>query len=227
VFAVEPAPDRAHCITAENVVLESDQSTFEISGVPFTLPVPGRHNVENATASIAVCLEAGLSLTEVAAALKTFQGVSRRFQVVGEVGGVDVIDDFAHNPDKIEAAMATARQRCSGRVLAVFQPHGFGPTRFLKDALIETFSHNLQGTDILWMPEIYFAGGTVQRDISSGDLTAAIVRQGRDARFAPRRQDIARLIAEEAQSGDIILVMGARDPSLTEFCREILEELGK
>jgi len=226
VFAVQPA-GKSMNVVAENVELKPDGSTFSIGGVKFNLPVPGRHNVENATATIAACLEAGVELKEMVNPLASFRGVQRRFQWVGKAAGVDVIDDFAHNPDKIEAALATARQRTEGRVLAVFQPHGFGPTRFLKDALITTFSTHLRVQDILWMPEIFFAGGTVARDISAGDLTAAVVQNGRDARFAPQREDIAGLLAHEAQPGDVILVMGARDPSLTGFCKEIIIALEK
>lgn len=224
VFGIEPAGNLTN-VVAENVVLSPDCSDFRIGAVDFHLPVPGRHNVDNATAAIAACLEAEVELLEMVDPLADFSGVQRRFQLVGNAGGVDVIDDFAHNPDKIEAALATARQRTEGRVLAVFQPHGFGPTRFLREALIETFSHHLRPKDILWMPEIFFAGGTVARDISSGDLTSAVVQNGRDARFAPERQGIAQLLAHEAQAGDVILVMGARDPSLTGFCQEIVQKL--
>lgn len=225
VYAVEPATTNNANAQASRVELAADGSTFFVGGIKFSLPVPGIHNIENATAAIAVCREAGVELPAMVAPLGNFQGVDRRFQLVGKAAGVDVIDDFAHNPDKIEAALKTAQQRCEGRVLAFFQPHGFGPTRFLKDALVETFSTQLRSGDVLWMPEIFFAGGTVQRDISSGDITSEVVQNGGDARFAPHRSDIPRLLADEAKAGDVILVMGARDPSLTAFCEEIIEIL--
>ncbi len=157
-------------IQAENIELLPDGSTFRIDGVDFALNVPGRFNVANGTAAITACLQSGVRLAEMVAPLAGFKGVQRRFQLVGREGGVEVIDDFAHNPDKIEAALATAIMRSNGRVLAMFQPHGYGPTRFLQDALVETFSKVLRPRDILWMPEIYFAGGSVTRDISSRDL---------------------------------------------------------
>jgi UDP-N-acetylmuramate--alanine ligase len=162
-----------------------------------------------------------------AAPLAAFGGIARRFQSLGAAGGVEVIDDFAHNPDKIAAALATAHGRLApgGRVLAVFQPHGFGPTRFLRDALIAAFSEHLAPSDVLWLPEIFFAGGTVTRDISSADLVAGIVHAGRDARFETERSRLAPLIAAEARPGDVVLVMGARDPSLTDFGRECLAAL--
>lgn len=225
MFGLEPSGHTVDLL-AENIKLDSRGSTFNLGQVEFRLPVPGRHNVENATAALLACLQVGLELPEMVEALAAFRGVQRRYQWVGRAAGVDVIDDFAHNPDKIEAALATARQGNEGRILAVFQPHGFGPTRFLKEALIKTFSQHLRAQDILWMPEIFFAGGTVSRDISSGDLTAAVVENGRDARFAPARQSIPQMLAQEAKPGDIILVMGARDPSLTEFCESIVQKLG-
>jgi UDP-N-acetylmuramate-alanine ligase len=160
--------------------------------------------------------------------LAGFAGVSRRFVSIGSAGGVEVIDDFAHNPDKIAAAVTAAHDRAvRGRILAVFQPHGFGPTRFLREALVETFATELGPDDILWMLEIYFAGGTVTRDISSGDLVQEISRRGRSARFLAERELLPAAIAAEARPGDLVLVMGARDPSLTDFCGVILGELGK
>ncbi len=212
-------------VQTENLVLNPHGSTFTIQGNKFELSVPGRHNIENATAAVAACLQSGTLLKDMVLPLAKFQGVQRRFQKVGLVDGIEVIDDFAHNPDKIAAALATARQRTESRVLAIFQPHGFGPTKFLKNALVNTFSEHLRPRDILWMPEIFFAGGTVNRDISSTDLTGTITSNGKDARFVPQRGDLPRILAQEAKSGDIILVMGARDPSLTDFCEEILQEL--
>jgi UDP-N-acetylmuramate--alanine ligase len=156
--------------------------------------------------------------------LARYTGVARRFQKIGTAGGIEIIDDFAHNPDKISAALATARAR-GQRVLAVFQPHGYGPTRFLRDALIDSLAAGLRPTDRLWMPEIYYAGGTVQRDISAAELCAAIRSRGVPAEFTPRRADIVTPLMAAARPGDVILVMGARDPSLTEFCQEILTRL--
>jgi len=220
VFGVEPGAD----FRAEYIDLQPNSSRFVVDGVPFSLPIPGHYNVLNALAAIAIGTHAGLSLEAMAPALAGFQGVARRFQSVGTAGDVEVIDDFAHNPDKIAAALATARGR-GRRILAVFQPHGFGPTRFLKDDLIAAFAAHLTKTDVLWLPEIFYAGGTVTRDISSRDLTDALCAAGYDARFCAGRDEIPPAIAAEAQAGDVVLVMGARDPSLTDFCGEILAGL--
>jgi len=215
---------------ARDTVLGPEGSDFQVDGVAFALPVPGVYNVANAVAAIAACRNCDLGLEVISRALAGFSGVSRRFQKVGAAAGVTVIDDFAHNPDKIAAAMGAARRFVEGRegrILAVFQPHGFGPTRFLREALVTTFIQSLGSGDVLWMPEIYFAGGTVTRDISAGDLINEIRSGGRDARFEARRTDLPALIATEARAGDLVLVMGARDPSLTEFCRIILKEMEK
>lgn len=210
---------------AQHIELHATGATFTVDGTAFSLRVPGLYNVRNATAAVAATCAAGVSLAAAAAALKKFNGVARRFQSVGTARGVEVIDDFAHNPDKIAAALAAARTRATGRILAVFQPHGFGPTRFLREALVATFRAELRPGDVLWMPEIYFAGGTVVRDISAADIINAVAAGGRDARFIARRGDLPAAIAAVAQAGDLVLVMGARDPSLTTFCEAVCEVL--
>ncbi len=206
------------------------ESRFTIDGVRFRLPHPGIHNVLNAAAAVAACRACGLTVEQAAGPLAEFQGVARRFQPMGTARDIEVIDDFAHNPDKIAAALAAAHRRLPhpdrGRILAVFQPHGFGPTRFLRDALVSTFASCLRPRDILWLPEIFFAGGTVTRDISSAELAGAVTGHGRDARFIPDRAGLPSAIAGEARPGDLVLVMGARDPSLTDLCRDILVALG-
>ena len=230
-FGVAASATAAGDCQVRNVELTADGSRFDLGDVSFDLPVPGQYNVLNAAAAIAVCRVVGLDPVDMVAPLAGFRGVARRFQSVGTAAGVEVIDDFAHNPDKIAAALAAAHNRLvasghsNGRVLAVFQPHGFGPTRFLKDALVDMFATSLDPNDILWMPEIFFAGGTVTKNISATDLTDAIGARNRDARFLATRPDLAHKIAAEARPGDLVLVMGARDPSLTDFCRAIVAAL--
>ncbi len=239
LFGAENAPDHEQknssepdrSFIAESLVLDPMSSSFKLQGIDFTIPVPGLFNVLNASAAVAICAQTGLTLKEMVPALSSFTGVARRFQSAGIAHGIEVIDDFAHNPDKISAALAAARSRLEpqsgrpGRILAFFQPHGFGPTRFLRQALTETFIQELGQDDILWMPEIFFAGGTVQKDISAADLIADICQGGKDARFIADRPDIAPAIAAAAKKGDLIIIMGARDPSLTSFCGEILQNL--
>ena len=208
-------------VRGEEVELGAAGSRFRVGRVSFTLPVPGRHNVANALAAIAACRALDVKLDEMAGPLARFEGVGRRFQTIGSARGVEVVDDFAHNADKIAAALQTARLR-SKRVLAVYQPHGYGPTRFLRQDFVTTFARELTPDDRLWMLEVFYAGGTAARDFSAADIVAEIAGQGVRAEFAPSREWLAARIAAEAREGDLVLVMGARDPSLSDFARAIL-----
>ena len=219
-------------VRPDSLALEARSSTFTVRGVRFTLPVPGRHNVENALAAIATCGAVGVPLDELVAPLAAFRGVGRRFQTIGVANGVEVIDDFAHNPAKIAAALATARRlvadRPGARVLAVYQPHGYGPTRFLRTDFVDAFARALGPEDRAWWLEVFYAGGTTTKDFSSADIVADLAARGvgERAAFAPSRDDLVAAIAAEAQPGDIVIVMGARDPSLTLLARRIVEALG-
>jgi len=220
VFGFGPGAE----LRAEGIVLEAEGSTFLVNGTRFRLPMPGRHNVENAVAAIATCARLGVPLAEMVEPLASFQGVARRFQVLGTRRGVQVVDDFGHNPAKVAASLRTARIRAK-RGLAVFKPTGYGPMRFLRPDFVATFAAELRSEDRLWMLEIYYAGGTATRDFSSADIVAEITAQGIQAGFAPSRDWLVASLATEARDGDLILVMGARDPSLTGFAQAILEAL--
>jgi UDP-N-acetylmuramate--alanine ligase len=162
-----------------------------------------------------------VGLEEMVGPLAGFRGIGRRFQSVGRANGIEVIDDFAHNADKIAAAIRTAKLRAR-RVLAIYQPHGYGPTRFLRRDFVTTFSRELGPDDRLWMLEVFYAGGTATRDFSAADIVAEIGASGTRAEFAASREKLVGRIAEEAIPGDLVLVMGARDPSLSELARSIL-----
>ena len=207
-----------------DVKLRASSSRFRVEDTEFELPVPGEHNVMNALAAIAVCHTVGVPLAEMATPLARFSGISRRFQTVGQTGGVEVVDDFAHNADKIAAAIKTAHLRAK-RVLAIYQPHGYGPTRFLRPDFVATFARELKSEDRLWMLEVFYAGGTATRDFSAADIVAEIAARGTTAEFASSRDWLIAKIAEQARPGDIVLVMGARDPSLTELARSVLAAL--
>ena len=209
-------------VCAEKIQPLADGVAFEVNGVGFRLTVPGRHNVSNAVAAVAACSLSGVTVAQSADALADFAGIRRRLQVLGTTGGVTVIDDFAHNPDKISASLATLKEQ-PGRLLVMFQPTGFAPTRFLKDGLIAAFADGLRKQDLLAMPEIYYAGGTAVRDISSGDLIDAICERGIRAAFFQDRGAIADWFSEEARPGDRVVIMGARDDTLTDFATGIME----
>jgi UDP-N-acetylmuramate--alanine ligase len=190
--------------------------------IPVRLNVPGRHNVANALAALATARALGLPLAEAARALNGFAGIRRRLEVVGKSGsGITVIDDFAHNPDKIAATLATLHD-FPGRLLLMFQPHGFGPLRLMKTEFIDCFAANLAADDVLVMPEPVYFGGTVDRSVSSGDIVAGIRAKGRQARAFPDRTACGEFLVQTAKPGDRIVVMGARDDTLSTFAEELL-----
>ena len=158
--------------------------------------------------------------------LAGFRGIGRRFQTVGKAHGVEVIDDFAHNAEKIAAAIKTAKLRAN-RVLAIYQPHGYGPTRFLRKDFVATFARELDAQRPLWMLEVFYAGGTATRDFSAADIVAEIGARGVNAEFAPSREWLIGRLADAARPGDLVLVMGARDPSLSALARSILAAIDK
>jgi UDP-N-acetylmuramate--alanine ligase len=213
-------PSPAATIRVESVVPCPNGVTFRLDGVLVALPIPGAHNAWNAAAALAACRAAGVPLHAAAAALARFRGVARRFEVVGSGAGVEVVDDFAHNPAKVAAALATARER-SRRVLAFFQPHGYAPMRFMRAELVRAFAEGLRPNDQLFLPEIFYTGGTATRDLSSRDLCADVAGLGGRAEFLRDRRDLLRILKKAVAPGDCVLVMGARDPSLADFAREV------
>ena len=191
--------------------------------IPLTLPQPGVHNLENAAAAAAVASSLGVTSAAIATALATFPGVARRFEVVGTTArGVRVVDDYAHNADKVRAAVSTAQE--GGRVVAVFQPHGFGPARFLRPELAEMLPRLLRPQDRWCYAEIFYAGGTVARDLSSRDLAADLPPE-MHAGYAEDHAAVVGWVAREAEPGDTVLIMGARDPDLPGLARTVYETL--
>ncbi len=199
-------------------------SRFTVGGVSFEIPLPGRYNAFNALAAAAAAKTAGVPLEKAASALRRFGGVARRFESLGKGGGVEVVDDYAHNPDKVRAVLGAAHGRAK-RLRVLFQPHGYGPARFMKDDLIAAFGESLGAGDILWMPEIYYVGGTTTKDISSRDITDGVKARGKDARFTAVRAAIVEEIVRESRPGDLVLVLGARDPGLSLFAGDVLKAL--
>lgn len=210
----------------ENLKMTFSGSEFTTEGEKFFLPLPGEYNIRNFAAAVCVCRNlAGLSMKNISSSVRDFKGVYRRFNIIGEKNGICVIDDFAHNPAKIEAALSAAKIDLKGRLFAVYQPHGFAPTRLLRKELIETFSKSLRKEDFLFMPDIYYAGGTVAKDISSADIINPLKETGLNAFYMPERKNIPSAIREKIKSGDRIISMGARDLSLRKFASDILEAL--
>lgn len=197
---------------------------FFINETPFTMQVMGAHNMENALAATCVAAQLGVPLETCSKALEHYQGIYRRQQVVGEQGGVMLIDDYAHNPVKCVAAIR-ACQPLAAKVVAWFQPHGYGPTRFLRQDYCIEFVNALRPQDELWMSEIFYAGGTAQKDISAADLVDDVVKAGGKAYFVPDRNDFFEQVKTHLAPATILLLMGARDPSLEQYASIIWNKM--
>lgn len=192
---------------------------------PLTLQVPGRHNLYNALAAIAAASAAGVAVPEAVAALGSFAGLARRFDIVGtSASGVTVIDDFGHNPDKVAATLSTLKVH-PGRVLAFFQPHGYGPLRQMGAELAEVFARVLDRDDLTVLCDPVYFGGTVDRTQGSERIVDLIRAGGGAAEYIPARAECGRRLAEIARPGDRIVVMGARDDTLSAFAGELLRSL--
>ena len=188
------------------------------------LAVPGRHNVANALAAIGAAVAAGVPVVDAVAAIAGFVGLKRRFELIGEAASVAVIDDFGHNPDKIAATLDTLHA-FPGRLLILFQPHGYGPLRKMRGELVAAFADRLRPDDLLLLPDPVYQGGTVDRMVTSADIASDIAAAGADARHVADRAEAARLIAGMATAGDRIVVMGARDDTLGLLAADILRQV--
>lgn len=212
----------ASCDTRGHLIaMTTSETRFEVAGQEFCLPLPGRHNLLNALAVVAVGRLLKIPLPELARAVATFPGMKRRFETIGTINGVTVVDDFAHNPVEIAAAIETARHRSKRRFL-VYQPHGYGPTRFTRQDLVQVFQ-NLQDDEFLYLDDIYYGGGTVEKDISSKDIIDEVRERFANAFYLGNRDRIVQNIVQEARHGDMVLVMGARD--INQICRPILDSI--
>ena len=192
--------------------------------VEVDLKVPGLHNVANALAALSAAMVCGVALEEAAAHLREFSGIRRRLEVVGTANEIMVVDDFAHNPDKISATLETLHA-FPGRLLLMFQPHGYGPIRLMRDGLVGCFANGLRDEDVLVMPEPVYFGGTVDRSVGSNDLVCEIQRYGRKAFAFPDRGACGDMLVRLARRGDRVVIMGARDDSLSQFAHELLRRI--
>ena len=216
--------DRNAGYSAENFQQVELTLTFTVRDQKFQMNSLGQHSVENATAAIAIANQIGIDMQTCAASLAKYEGIYRRHQILGHKNGFWVIDDYAHNPAKC-AASIKACQPLANKVIAWFQPHGYGPTRFLKDDFIEEISTALRPQDEIWMSEIFYAGGTAVKDISANDLILGIQENGKIAHFVEDRSNLLEALKPRLNSGTVLLLMGARDPSLENFCKNLFDQL--
>lgn len=192
---------------------------------PLILPMPGLHNLSNALAAIAAVSAAGIDVKRAAYALRSFAGLARRFDVVGtSQSGISVIDDFGHNPEKCAATLRTLKAT-PGRVIAFFQPHGYGPLTQMGHELARTFAEELDEDDITIMCDPVYFGGTVDRSEGTERIIRMIDEHGARAEHIAQRSACGDRIVELAKPGDRIVIMGARDDTLSSFARGIFERL--
>jgi len=204
---------------AENIIYNPFSTDFSLKETKFSLPIPGSYNLYNALSCIALLSEIGIPLKAIADVLHEFSGIERRFDVHLNNGKKLVIDDYAHNPHKIDALMRTAKS-LNNSVCYIFQPHGFAPTRMMKNEYIEAFTENLRASDHLILLPIFYAGGTVAKDISSKDLADGIMAKGKSAEVKDRNEVLKKL-----NEWDNYIVMGARDETLADFAKEIADKI--
>jgi UDP-N-acetylmuramate--alanine ligase len=202
------------------VVRERDGEQRRIEGIE--LPMPGRHNVQNALAAVAVAIEMGCDDELVRCGFAKFEGVKRRFTKVGEVNGVSVIDDYGHHPVEIRAVLAAAREGVRGRVHAVVQPHRF--TR-LRD-LMEEFQTAFNDADAVYVAPVYPAGEAPIEGVDAAALVAGLKARGhRDAHVVGGADELADVLAGKAQAGDMVVCLGAGD--ITKWAAGLAKAMGE
>ena len=220
-LSIEPGTIQHSATGIEALIVDRRDDT----GHALQLRMPGRHNLSNALAALAGAVAAGVPLDDAVIALAEFRGLARRFDVIGtSPAGVTVIDDFGHNPEKCRATLRTLKAQ-PGRVIAFFQPHGYGPLRQMGHELARTFAQELAADDVTLLCDPVYFGGTVDRSEGSERIVQLIRDAGGQAEYLPTREDCASRIIALARPGDRIVVMGARDDTLTAFAGGILARL--
>ncbi|MDM7955049.1 UDP-N-acetylmuramate--L-alanine ligase [Blastomonas sp.] len=200
-------------------VRERDGSTRQISGIE--LPMPGRHNVQNAIAAIAVGLQMGMDDNDIVTGFAKFGGVKRRFTNVGIVDGVTIIDDYGHHPVEIRAVLAAAREGVQNRIIAVVQPHRYSRLGDLMDEFQQAFND----ADIVYVAPVYAAGEDPVEGVSAEALASGLKARGhRQARTISGPDELADLLADEAQDGDMVVCLGAGD--ITKWAAGLADAIG-
>jgi UDP-N-acetylmuramate--alanine ligase len=224
-FAIDrDARLRASDLVPEPFAIAFDLAVDGVAAGRVRLAVPGRHNVANALAALGAAMAAGVPVPNAVAALAGFTGLKRRFELVGQAAGVSVIDDFGHNPDKIAATLDTLRA-FPGRLRVLFQPHGYGPLKHMRAELVATFAARLGEGDLLVLPDPVYQGGTVSREVTSADVVRDLAVAGTPALHIPDRDAAATHLVATAEPGDRIVVMGARDDTLSLLASRMVDDL--
>ncbi|OWV90294.1 UDP-N-acetylmuramate--alanine ligase [Rhizobium sp. R635] len=191
---------------------------IELKGL--VMPMPGRHNISNATAAIAVANRLGISNADIAKGLASFGGVKRRFTLTGEWNGVQIFDDYGHHPVEIKAVLKAAREACKGRIIAVHQPHRYSRLA----SLFEEFAACFNDADSIFLAPVYAAGEDPIEGMDSQSLVSRIKSGGhRDARFLASAELLPQMVAEVAKPGDFVVLLGAG--SITSWAAALPKQL--
>lgn len=193
-------------LTAVDVSSQGLETTFTVkqNGVALgeiTIRLPGLHNVSNALSAVGAALSVDVKWDAICEGLKAFRGVRRRFEVMGDVDGVTIVNDYAHHPTEIAATIQAARSVWDGRVVAVFQPHLYSRTRDFADA----FAKALSGADLVWLTDVYPAREAPIPGISGKTIADGVV----GSRYEERVDQLAVAVSTTLEAGDLVLVMGA------------------
>ena len=206
----------------EGMRLDGWDGFFTFEGVEYRVPMPGRHNVWNAWHAVRMARALGASAERLVAALAAFGGVERRLQRVGTCGGAAVVDDYAHNPEKLAAAWTTLATAFPAGVCAVWRPHGYAPLRKTMDGLVEAFARVCRPQDTLLLLPVYDAGGTADRSIGSDVLASLLLEKGVKVAAIHTLADAEDAMRERAITGGVLVTFGARDPGLPRLARQLV-----
>ena len=189
------------------------------SEIARTIPLPGEHNALNAECAIRLARALGADAQQIAAAVKTFPGVERRLQKIGEKNGIAVYDDYAHNPEKLHAMLTTLQAAYPKGVAVVWRPHGYAPLRKMGDALAQMFRETLRSCDLLVLPPVYDAGGTTDRSVNSDSLVNPL--SGLPVQLVRDLDEAESVLRARASAFGAMVTAGARDPGLPELARRL------
>ncbi len=209
---------------ADSIVYKPFSTDFLLKETKFSLSIPGKYNLYNALSCIAMLSEIGIPLKDIAGILHEFKGVDRRFDIHLNNGKKLVIDDYAHNPHKIASLMQAAK-KIANKICYIFQPHGFAPIKMMKNEYIAAFSENLRDSDCLILLPIFYAGGSVSKDISSHDLADGIQNRGKFVEVVEDRNAILKRLNDQINGYNNYVIFGARDETLSDFAKQIADRL--
>jgi len=201
--------------------LDKSGVRFTYEGLDFEIPMLGAHNAENALQAAILCRRMGYELKPIRDALSRFQGIQRRLERIGAAAGVTVLDEYAHNPAKIAAAWRAVAPHYR-RVLAFWRPHGYKPLSLMFEDLVTTFAELCRPQDRLYLMPVYYAGGTVSKQRDTDELVAKLVGRGIPAVWMTDYEGLMAEMLAQGGAGDVVLCMGARDPGISQFARELV-----